>query len=134
MILDNPLNRVDTERADQLVLEVDNADVETQRLHVETGKVGAEPGSFEASLEVTYFSFVTEAGHPHPKAFGALQVIQELSQARRAAHRHDGNTLIFKISSMAFRQGVEGHLIAYTFDQQNGFDIVHAKRAYPQGH
>ena len=51
----------DTERADQLILQVCDAHVETERFHIGATEVGAEAGPLETAPEVTFLSGVTEA-------------------------------------------------------------------------
>ena len=50
-----------TERADQLILQVCDAHVETERFHIGATEVGAEAGSLETAPEVTFLCGVTEA-------------------------------------------------------------------------
>src|SRR5215204_3407061 len=50
-----------TERPDQLILQVCDAHVETERFHIGASEVGAEAGPLETAPEVTFLSGVTEA-------------------------------------------------------------------------
>jgi hypothetical protein len=50
-----------TERPDQLILQVCDAHVETERFHLGATEVGAEAGLLETVPEVTFLSGVTEA-------------------------------------------------------------------------
>ena len=50
-----------TERADQLILQVCDAHVETERFHIGATEVRAEAGSLETAPEVTFLSGITEA-------------------------------------------------------------------------
>ena len=59
--VDDPFNGGRTEGADQLVLQVRDAHVEAESLHVFAGKVGAEAGPLEAAPEVALLGDVTEA-------------------------------------------------------------------------
>src|SRR5262249_1359330 len=60
--LDDALDRVDPECADQLVLEVGLADVEAERLHVRARQRRAEAGALEAAAEVALLAGVAESG------------------------------------------------------------------------
>jgi hypothetical protein len=55
---------VDTESADQLVLQVCHAHVETKLLHVGPGEIRAKAGSLETTLELALLGGVTETGQP----------------------------------------------------------------------
>jgi hypothetical protein len=57
-----------TERADQLILQVCDAHVETECFHIGATEVGAEAGSLESAPEVAFLSGVTEARQPDIKA------------------------------------------------------------------
>ena len=50
-----------TERADQLILQVCDAHVETERFHIGATEVGAEAGTLETAPEVNFLCGVTEA-------------------------------------------------------------------------
>src|SRR3984885_14837675 len=62
--LDDTLDRVGAEGADQLVLQVGDADEEAERLHVRPGQARAEPGPFESPPEVAFLRDVAQAGQP----------------------------------------------------------------------
>jgi hypothetical protein len=51
----------DTERADQLILQVCHAHVEAECFHIGATEVGAEAGLVESAPEVPFLSGVTEA-------------------------------------------------------------------------
>src|SRR5438309_6036356 len=59
------------EAADQLVLEVCDAHVETERFHVGPSEVGVEAGPLETALEVALLCRVTEARQPEVKPLRA---------------------------------------------------------------
>src|ERR687884_2325019 len=50
-----------TERADQFILQVCDAHVETERFHIGATEVGAEAGLLQTAPEVPFLSGVTEA-------------------------------------------------------------------------
>ena len=62
--VDDPLHRRDAERADELVLQVRDAHVEAQPLHIGAGERGAEAGLLQAAAEVALFSGVAQARQP----------------------------------------------------------------------
>ena len=60
--VEDGLDRAGTKSTDQLVLEVFDADVETQLLHVGASEAGGEPGSLKAAPEHLLLARVTDAG------------------------------------------------------------------------
>ena len=50
----------DTERADQLILQVCDAHIETERFHIGASEVGAEAGPLDTVAELTFLCGVTE--------------------------------------------------------------------------
>src|SRR3984885_7840614 len=86
--LDHTLDRVGTEGADQLVLQVGDADEEAARLHARAGQARAEPSPFESPPEVAFLRDVTQAGQPDVEPVGAEPVDKALDVGR-AAHRGD---------------------------------------------
>jgi hypothetical protein len=89
-----------TEGADQLVLQVCDAHVETESFHVGASEVGAEAGPLETALEVAFLCGVTEACQPNVKPLRAEQ-LQDASDCLRTPDRHDGNALSVKIPATA---------------------------------
>src|SRR5206468_1463397 len=61
---DDLFHRRRTEGADQLVLQVRDADVETQSLHIDATEVGAETGPLEPAPEVALLCGVAETRQP----------------------------------------------------------------------
>jgi hypothetical protein len=51
----------DTERADQLILQVCDAHIETERFHIGATEVGAEAGPLDTVAELTFLCGVTQA-------------------------------------------------------------------------
>jgi len=74
-----------TERADQLILQVCHAHVETERFHIGATEVGAEAGPLETAPEVAFLSGVTEARQPDIKPL-RTEEIQEAADIRRPTH------------------------------------------------
>jgi hypothetical protein len=98
--LDDLLHRGGTESADQLVLQVCDAHVETQPLHIDASELGAEASPLEAAPEVALLCRVTETRQPDVKPLRAEQ-IQEASDCLRTPDRHDGDALSVKIPATA---------------------------------
>ncbi len=106
-----------TESADQLVLQVCDAHVETESFHIGASEVGAEAGPLETASEVALLSGVTETRQLDVKPLRAEQ-IQEASDGLRAPDRHDGNTLGVKIPTTALSERFERAPVADPFDEQ----------------
>src|SRR5829696_1432912 len=75
----------DTERADQLILQVCDAHIETERFHIGATEVGAEAGPLDTVPEVTFLSGVTEARQSDIKPL-RTKWIQEAADIRRTTH------------------------------------------------
>jgi hypothetical protein len=114
----NLLDGGGAESADQLVLQVGDAHVETERFHVGASEVGAEAGLLETALEVTLLSGVTETSQPDVKPLRAEQ-IQEASYGLRATDRHNGNALGVQIATPALGERFECRLVAGPFDEDD---------------
>ena len=82
-----PLRRR-AERADHFVLEAFDADVEPEELHVGTGQVDAEAGSFECTLVVTLLAYVAK---PRQRTIASCRAesLQRSSEVLGAADRDD---------------------------------------------
>src|SRR6266540_2004906 len=107
-----------TEGADQLVLQICDAHVETESFHVGASEVGAEAGPFEAALEVALLCGVTEARQSDVKPVRAEQ-IQEASDVLRTPNWNDGNALRVKTPTPALSQRFERALVADPFNKHD---------------
>ena len=87
--VDDVFDRGDAERADQLFLEICDADEEAQPLHLRASEIGAEAGPFETAPEIPLLAGVVEARQPDVETLRA-EPIQELSDGLRASDRDDG--------------------------------------------
>src|SRR5216683_2338848 len=116
-----------TQGADQLVLQVCDADVETESFHVGACEIGAETGPFQTTLEVALLCGVTEAGESNVQAPRA-ESIEEAPDVFRTSHRHNGDALPIKIQVAARSERFKRKLIADPFNQYNRDcqDRVHA--------
>jgi len=116
--VDDLFHGVGTEGADQLVLQVCDAHVETEGFHVGASEVGAEAGPLETALEVALLCGITEARQSDVEPLRAEQ-IQESSNVLRTPHWHDGNALSVKIPTAALGQRFERELVADPFNKHN---------------
>jgi hypothetical protein len=114
--LDDLLHGGGTESADQLVLQVCHAHVETQPLQIGASEVGAEARPLETAPELALFSGVTETRQPDVKARRAEQ-IQEPSYGLRTTNRHNGDALGLEILAAALGERFERALVADPFDE-----------------
>ena len=94
--LENLFHRGGTERADQLILQVCDTHVETERFHIGTTEVGAEAGPLEPAADVALLPGVTQPGQGEVQPAGAEQP-QVAPDAPGTAHRHDGDALGGKV-------------------------------------
>jgi hypothetical protein len=135
--LDDLFHGGGTESADQLVLQVCDAHVETQALHIGASEVRAEAGPLETAPELALLSGVTETRQPDVKPLRAEQ-IQEPSYGLRTTNWHDGDALALEVPAAALGERFERVLIADPFDEHdrtrvdaNGrhlvFGIVHTR-------
>jgi hypothetical protein len=107
-----------TESANQLVLQVCDAHVETESFHIGAGEVGAEAGSLETAPEVTLLGGVTETRQRDVKPLRAEE-LQETSDGLRATNRHDGDAFGGEIPIASLSQCFERTLVADPFDKHN---------------
>src|SRR6266852_2157115 len=108
-----------TEGANQLVLQVGDADIETESLHLGARQLGAEAGELETALEVALFSGVAHTGQSEAQPLRAVSC-QEASNVRRAADGHDGNALRIEIVTAAGGESFERKLVAHPLNEDDG--------------
>jgi hypothetical protein len=113
--IDDLFHRGDPEGADQLVLEVCDADVETESFHLRASEVGAEPGPLETAPEVALFSGVAESRQSEVQPLWA-EPVQEASDCLRTADWHNRNPFSSKIPATALSERLERGLVAEPFD------------------
>src|SRR5207302_274926 len=100
---DDLFHRSGTEAADELVLEVDDADVETVRFHAGAREVGAEAGTLETALEKGLLCGVAHARQAGVESLGA-EHLQEPSDRLSTADRNDRDPLGARISPEELRE------------------------------
>jgi hypothetical protein len=118
LALDDLFHSGGTNAADQLLLQVGDADVETECFHVGATKVGTEAGLLQTAPEVGRLASVTQAGKPNVQAPRTEQ-LKEASDVPCTAHRHDGNAFRGKVSTTALSQRLERDLVASPLNQHN---------------
>jgi len=116
--VDDLFHRVGTESADQLVLQVCDAHVETECLHGGAGEVGAELRPLQSALEVALLACVTEPGEPDVQTLRA-EPIEEAADRLRTPDRQDGDVLGVEIPAAALCERFERVLVADPFDQHD---------------
>jgi dihydrofolate reductase len=116
LTVDDLFHAAGAEGADQLVLQVCDADVETESLHLGAGEVGAESGPLEAAPELCLLCGVTEARQSEVEPLRA-EHLEEASDALRATNRHDGDALGPEVPATASSQRLQCVLVARPFDE-----------------
>jgi len=116
--VDDLFHRGGAEGADQLVLQVCDAHVEAERLHIGATEVGAEAGPRQTAAEVALPPYVTEARQSEVEPPRTEQ-IQETPDVRCTPDRHDGNSLGVQVPTTALSQRFERELVADPFDQHD---------------
>jgi ubiquinone/menaquinone biosynthesis C-methylase UbiE len=132
--LDDPLHRGGAQRPDQLVLQVGDADVEAQPLHLGAGEIRAEPCPLETPSELALFRGVAESRQRHVEPLRA-EALEALPDRLRPADRDDGDPLGLEVPATPFRERLEGLLVARSFDQNDSANPVHSRIVTaPMGH
>jgi hypothetical protein len=106
------------QRADQLVLQVRDAHVETEPFHAGASQVGAEAGPLETALELAFLCGIAETRQPDVQPLRTEQ-IQEASDGLRTPHRHDGDALSLEIATTALRERFDRDLVATPLDEHD---------------
>jgi hypothetical protein len=116
--LDDLFHTGGTKAADQLVLQVGNAHIEPECLHLGATEVGAKAGPLQTAPEVALLAGVTQTRQPDVQAPRTEQ-LQEASEVAGTAHRHHGNARSGKIATTARSEGLERDLVAAPLNQHN---------------
>src|SRR5260370_41155786 len=96
--VDDPFHGSRTQGTDQLILQVCDADVETESFHVGACEIGAETFPLQPTLEVALLCGVTEAGESNVQAPRA-ESLEEAPDVFRTSHRHNGDALPIKFQA-----------------------------------
>jgi hypothetical protein len=121
--VDDPFHGWGAESADQLVLQICDAHVETQPFHLGASEVGAEAGPLETAPEVALLAGVAEARQRDVEPLGA-EPSQELAYGLCTPDRHDGDALSGKIPTAALGERFERALVADSFDEHDRAQLV----------
>jgi hypothetical protein len=117
--IDDLFHRGGAEGADQLVLQVGVAHIETEAFHIGATEVGAEAGALETAPEVALLGGVTETSQLDVEPPRAEEV-QESSDRLRTPDRHDGNPLGVEIPTTALSERFERAPVADPLDEHDG--------------
>ena len=110
-------------RPDQLVLQVCNAHVEAEPLHLGACEVGAESSPLEPAPEVALLSDIAEAGDLDVEPVRA-ELVQNPADGLRPTDRHDRNALGVEITAMALGERLERALVADPFDEHDCLGLL----------
>jgi lipoyl(octanoyl) transferase len=121
--LDDLLDALRPEGADQLVLEIRVAHVEAEALHGRAVEVAAETGPLERTPEVTLLGSVAETGQPDV-APPRPELDEEASDRLGAADRHHEDVLGGEIAALAFGERFEREPVADPLDEDHGSQRV----------
>ena len=113
-----PLDGVTTETADQLVLEVLDAHVETEIFHVIAREIDAEARQLEAAPEIAFLGGVAETRELDVSTTGTEDV-EGIPDVRRAADRDDGDALGTEVPAATCGERLQRTPVAQPFDQDD---------------
>jgi hypothetical protein len=116
--LDDPLDGVGPERADELVLQVGAANEEAERLQVGRFEVGAEARFLETALEHRLLASVAEPGEPCVRTMRA-EPGQKASNRLGAADRNDGDAFLIEVVSAPRGERLDRDLVAEALDEHD---------------
>ena len=118
MSLSDPFHSRGAERADQLVLQVFDAEIETELFHVDAREVGTESGSLETAPEVALLARVAEASQPDVEPCRA-ELIQKPSDRLSTSDRNDGHAFGPEIAAATLGERLERTFVADPFDKHD---------------
>ena len=117
--VDQLLHGCGAERADQLVLQVGDADVEAEPFHIGASELAAEADSLKSALEVPLLRDVTEAGQPDVEPLWAEPVDEASNRARLPSARSQCLPRP-GLDRAALGQRFEGAPVTVPLDEDNG--------------
>src|ERR1700728_3630788 len=118
LCLDDTLDRVGAQGADQLVLQVGDADEEAERLHAGAGQTRAETSPFQSPPEVAFLRDIAQAGQPDAEPVRAEPVDKALDVGG-AAHRGDRDAVSIQSLPATPGQRLERGLITHPLDEDD---------------
>ena len=104
--------------ADQLVLEIRDAHVEAELLHVGASEVGPEAAALEAAPEIGFLSGVTETREPDVETAWA-ELFHVPPDRLSTADGQDGNPLRFEVAAPPLGKRLQGQLVADPLDEHD---------------
>src|ERR1022692_320805 len=116
--LDDSFHRAGPERPDQLVLQVEGAHEESERLHRGARCLGADPGSPQHAPEVVLLGSIAQTGQldVKPARTIPLQIAPEVS---RAAHRDDGDAVRGEVTAAPPGQHLKRDAVTQSLNQND---------------
>jgi hypothetical protein len=115
---DDPLDTLHPKGADQLVLQVGNADVKAETLETIPVQIVAEACSLEGPSEVWFFALVAQAAEHDVRSL-ASNVTDEAADGVRSVDGRDLDTPLIQVQPAALRERLEGDLVALPFDDDD---------------
>src|SRR5205814_819909 len=107
--LDDLLHGPSAQGSNQLVLQVDDADIEAEPLHA---------GPVEGAPELALLACVAQPRQRHVQPARA-EAVEEPADALGTAHRHDRDTLALEVPAAALGERPERDLVARPFDEHD---------------
>ncbi len=118
MSLGDPLDRRGAMGPNQLVLEIPDADVEAEPLHVGPGQVRTEAGPLEAPPELVLLLHVAETGQLEALAARAVQ-LEEAADRLGASHRDDSDALRCEVATLPLGERLDRVPVAHSLDEDH---------------
>ncbi len=123
LALDDALDGVDTEGADELVLEVTVAHEESECLQLLARQVVAEAGTLQSATESRLLPCVAEATHVQvPSAWSVMLDVS--GDVGRATDRHDRHPGAGEVEVSSRRQRLQRGEVAEALDEHDGPHVV----------
>ena len=116
---DDPLDGLDSERADELVLQVIDAREEAETLHVCPREIGAQAGPLDAPPDGPLLARVVEAGNAKPES-PRPEPLQEATDGLRAADGLDRDALGGEVATAPLGERLERVSVARPLDEHDG--------------
>jgi hypothetical protein len=111
---DDFFDGADTQRADQLVLQIRYAHVEPEVLHFRPAEVAPKTSALERRTKDRFLAGVAEAGEPGTTP--RIDFAEERPDPVRASERNDPNSRVCKSDAPSLSKRFERDLVAQTFN------------------
>src|SRR5262245_57669814 len=123
VLLDDALDDLRPERADELVLEVGVADEEAEQFHAVPREVCPETRVLQAPPEAALLAHVAEPGEREVETRWAVEV-ERAADCLRAADRDDRDALRRKVPPASVGKRLERDAVAEPLDEHDRPDVV----------